>query len=118
MILKTSFFLKCGCKSTTFFSISKEKNALFFNHLLSSVDYLHIAKSKIIYTGIIPEVQKQAFGSHFFCFWGAASNTYCSFIQHHFLSRAITHFHQEDALCGRQNIGKLNAQAGSGRMVV
>ena len=40
---KDLFFLKCGCKSTTFFSISKEKNALFFISFLSFIDYLHIA---------------------------------------------------------------------------
>ena len=42
--LKTSLFLKCGCKSTTFFPFSKEKNDFFWKYFLYhlTVNYLKI----------------------------------------------------------------------------
>ena len=58
IMLKTSlFFLKCGCKSTTFFSFNKEKNSIFPKIIRNRL-FHKLLKSKLFYPSYLEHPRK------------------------------------------------------------
>ena len=80
-----SFFLKCGCKSTTFFSFSKEKKSIFPKIIRNKL-FHKLLKSKLFYPSYLEHPRKtvpkymffgkfQGFGDNVFAVKNSSDNS-------------------------------------------